>query len=145
MNDRAGIRPLYEDYIGTVERLERDRKPGEGLLGLKGGPADHPCHEQFAADLAAAVRGFAARGPAPAEAAETLSYMFRVPLEHPEPRSAYWMLIAVQGLALELTEYLTPADAGLLAEEYGRAFPRRERLPVQKKVLSALKSHSRGA
>ena len=35
---------LYESYLEEVERLERERKPGAGYFGLKGGPADDPCH-----------------------------------------------------------------------------------------------------
>ncbi len=139
MADAADIRALYAAYIEKAETLERDRKPGEGLLGLKKGPADDPCHGRFAEELEAAVADYAAQPPAPAEAAALLSYMFDVPQAHREPVFAYWMLIAVQGLSLPLIDGLDPADADALFRIYEKTYPRWERLPVQKKVLAALR------
>lgn len=140
MADASGIRSLYETYIETVETLERNRKPGEGIFGLKGGPATDPCHDRFVDELTTAIGDYAAQEPSSAERTEVLSYMYAVPLEHREPRSAYWMLIAVHGLSLQLIEGLDPADAAALCKSYGKAYPRWERLPVQKNVLSALKA-----
>ena len=143
MADADGIRSLYETYIETVETLERNRKPGEGLFGLKKGPADDPCHDRFADELSAALAAYAAQEPASAELAETLSYMYTLPPEHREPQSVYWMLVAVHGLTLDLIGGLAPADAAALRAVYEKAYPRWERLPVQKKVLAALKTAGR--
>ena len=63
--------------------------------------------------------------------------------EHPEPLSVFWMLNAVHGLTADLIPLLDPDDATLLRGQYDRDFPRRERLPVQKKVYEALKKKSR--
>ena len=143
MVDEAGIRYLYETYIDTVENLTRKRKPGEGLLGLKGGPADDPCHDRFVDALSEAVRDFAAQEPTSAECTAVLTYMYSAPLLHREPRSAFWMLLAVQGLSLDLIKELEPTDAASLRASYEKAYPRRKRLPVQEKVLAALKAASR--
>ena len=142
MADTKQIRTLYETYIETVETLERNRKLGEGILGLKGGPAQDPCHDRFLDDLTQAVEVFAAQEPSASELTEMLSYMFTVPQAHRELRSAYWMLIAVQGLSLDLIGGLDPSDAAALRKSYGKTYPRWDRLPVQNKVLSALKAQS---
>ena len=48
------------------------------------------------------------------------------------------MLIAVQGFGIDLIGRLAPADAKALAALYKAAWPRRDRLPVQEKLLKAL-------
>ena len=48
------------------------------------------------------------------------------------------MLIAVQGLTLDLIPKLSEEDARELATEYGGLYKRRERLPVQKRILDLL-------
>ena len=58
----ARLETLYGDYLKTVERLERERRPGEGLFGTKG-PADDPCHDRFASDLESLLGDFAAEDP----------------------------------------------------------------------------------
>ena len=143
MADAERIRTLYETYIDTVETLERNRKPGEGLFGLKKGPADDPCHDRFVDELTEAIADYAAQEPPSAELFETLSYMYAVPSEHREPHSLYWMLIAVQGLSLDLIGRLAPEDAAALSKSFAEAYPRWERLPAQNKVMAALKAQSR--
>ena len=38
----ARLETLYGEYLKTVEKLERDRKPLDGVFGLRPGPADDP-------------------------------------------------------------------------------------------------------
>ena len=142
MADLASVQALYEAYIETAENRIRKRKFGEGILGLKGGPADDPCHDRFAADLEALLGEYAGEEHGSAETAEVLSYIYGAPLEHREPAMVYWMLMAVHGLTLPLTEQLDPADAGTLYRRYEGDYPRRERMPVQVRTLKALKARS---
>ena len=142
MSDFLEIRALYEAYIARVEELERKRRPGEGIFGLRGGPADNPCHDEFASALQEAVAAYAAEGHTSEEVSSLLTYMFDTPKQHREPRSAYWMLLAVQSLALELIPALTPADADVLRRSFARDYPRWERLPVHDKLLKALKARA---
>ena len=145
MADSARITALYETYLYAVRTLERNRKPGEGIFGLKGGPADDPCHDRFVDDLTAVITDFAAQEPSSAECRAVLEHMFTVPSAHRELKSAYWMLIAVHGLTPPLIDRLSAADARALYTRYGAEYRRWERLPVQRQVLDALKKQAKTA
>ena len=134
----ARMERLTEDYLADANKLERSRKPNE-LFGLKFGPSDDPLHERFAKDLAELMKDFAAGEPDSAALRAVLEKLFGAAGQHPEPRSAAWMLIAVQGLARELIPALSREDAAALAKDYESVWPRRARLPVQDEVLKILK------
>ncbi len=135
----ARIESLYGSYLATVEQLERNRKLGEGIFGLKGGPADNPCHDRFAEDLRELLCDFAAEAPESAAVRSVLEYIYEAPKRTAVPKSAYWMLIAVQGLTRELIEKLSPSDADALAERFASLYSRHERLPVQIELLNQLR------
>ena len=135
---------LYEAYLDEFHRLEQDRKPLEGAFGFGGGPEDYPCHEKFAEDLKKLLEELTGRNPASEEAAEVLRYIYcGAPSRWEAETTVYWMLLAVQGSTLGLIEQLNAADAGALYDTYRDFYPRRQRLPVQGKVLAALRAHSR--
>ena len=129
---------LCRSYLKTAAELEENRKLGDGFLGLRPGPADDPCHQHFAAELEALLRECAAEASS-AEAAEILRLLFDKADDKRMPLSAYWMLIAVQGLGRELIGLLSPGDAAVLLTFYRRRYPRRVRLPVQDQILKQLK------
>ena len=133
------LHTLYENYLTLAEKLENERKPFAGMFGIIPGPADDPCHDRFAADLENLLKGCRAAGITPAETREALRYIYAAPTEHPQPRSSYWMLLAAHALTLELIDGLDAADAREMHDWYESAFPRRERVPVQNKVLKELK------
>ena len=134
------LQELYESYLGEVELLEINRKPGAGIFGLKGGPADDPCHDRFAETLRGFYEEFAAQKPESASVKELMAYACTLPTVRREPRTAYWMLIAVQSLTQDLIGLLTPQDAGELAALYEKSFRRHERMPSQIKLIRALKA-----
>lgn len=131
------IQALYRDYEAEFFRLEKNRRVGEGAFGLRGGPRDYPCHQQFARDLERLLKeaeGF------PDETEQILAHVFFAPLHRREGRDAvYWMLAAVHGLAEGLIPLLDSAAARRLLTRYEGAYPRRDRLPAQKKIVNALK------
>ena len=134
----ARMERLTEDYLADADKLERSRRPNE-LFGLKFGPSDNPLHERFAKDMAELMGAFAAEEPDSAALRAVLKKLLSTAKANPEPRSAYWMLIAVQGLSKELIPGLSREDAAALAKDYESAWPRHSRLPVQDDVLRALK------
>jgi hypothetical protein len=132
------IEALYDAYLLTAAELEKNRRFGDGILGLRPGPADDPCHQRFAAELGALLGESAAQSSS-AEAAEILRLLFDKADDKRMPLSAYWMLIAVQGLGHELIGLLSPEDAAGLLAFYRKRYPRRVRLPVQDQILKQLK------
>ena len=138
MVELRDIRALYEDYIAAVVELERNRKPLAGIFGFGGGPKDDPCHDRFVEELTALLRDFAGQEPDSAQIRSVLEYIYAAPQENREPAAAYWMLIAVHGLTLELIDGLTPEDAAALYSAYAGGCPRWKRMPVQTKLLEAL-------
>lgn len=127
-------------YLKFVEELERKRKPGEGIFGLKGGPADNPCHEQYSETVRALLEGFAAQNPPSSLVRPVLEELYTAPKRHPQPACAYWMLIAVQRHSLPLIELLSPEDAFALYVRFNKDVPRYQRLPVQTEILKKLKT-----
>lgn len=132
------IRALYEGYDAEFYALEDQRRGTAGIFGLLGGPRDYPCHRRFSQELEGLLR----QAP-PEEASPILDYIYFAPQARPGRRDAvYWMLMAVHGLTRDLIPRLPPEDARRLLERYEAAYPRRDRLPVQKTIISALKNRA---
>ena len=134
---------LYENYLDEALKVELARKPGEGIFGIGKKPSDDPCHDRFTENLKKLLEDFRAGGPESGEVREALRYIYRAPKEHPEPKTSYWLLIAVQSLTKELISLLNREDAAALAKEYTGIYKRWERLPIQKQILDALKKASK--
>ncbi len=133
------LRNLYDAYIEEALRVEQAHKPTDGLFGFGKKTSDDPCHDRFASDLEQRLSNFASNMPESASVRCVLSFIYTAHIDRKEPRSAYWMLIAVHGLTLPLIPLLSKEDAGTLLEEYSTVFPRRERFPAQKKLIAELK------
>ena len=138
------VRELYEGYIAKAEQLERDKKPGDGLFGLSGGPKDDPCHDQFAAGLEQLLSDMLRQHPSSGEVREVLSYIFNASAAHTQPKTVYWMLEAVHGMTVDLTGLLDETDARLLKDAYVKTHQRWNMLPSQKSALKALERASKG-
>ena len=132
------VRELYDGYIAKAERLEREKKPGDGLLGLSSGPKDDPCHDQFADALEGFLDDMRRQQPTSAEIRDVLAYIFGASQEHKEPKTVYWMFEAVHGMTADLIGLLDRGDAQLLWDEYVRNHHRWALLPSQKSALAAL-------
>ena len=139
------LESVYDGYLETITRLESERKFGEGFFGLKSGPKDNPCHDRFDQDLKVLLQDLTPGETDSALLREVLEYMYDAPLQNPYPKSAYWMLIAVQDLTKDLIRGLAPEDADALAERYIENYPRNQRLPVQTELVKLLISAGTGA
>ena len=137
------LQTLYEGYIAKAEQLERDKKPGAGLLGLTPGPKDDPCHKMFIDQLQELMDGMLAQKPASGQMRQVLAYIYRAPLEHETPLAVYWTLQAAHSTTLEMAGRLESGDARALRDEFAKMYRRWERLPVQKKVLEVLEKAGR--
>lgn len=139
------VRALYEDYQEQFRQQELARKPGEGIFGLGMGPRDYPCHGQFARRLEQHLKELAAQQPASGCLSQVLDYIYRAPLDlRPAQDAVYWMLLAAHSLTSGLIPLLEAGDARALADSYNKAYPRRNRLPAQDKILSSLQAQAGG-
>ena len=134
------IQKLYADYLEQVRRSELSRKGLTGYMGFGPKLGDDPCHGQFAQALEALLKDIVQTEPDSGAAREILAYIYRAPQEHLKPQAVYWMLIAAQGLTIELAGRLNREDAQALWMEFKKLHRWGERLTAQKKVLAALKS-----
>lgn len=139
----SALRTLISAYLDKVADLERNRKFAEGLLGMKGGPADDPCHDRFGEEATALLTDYAASAPASADVAAVLRELFSAAESNRDARCAYWMLLAIQGACLPLIERLDREDAAALCGYYKKFYPRYKRLPVQDQVLRQLQQASK--
>ena len=139
----AEIRQLYADYLEQVRQAELSRKPLEGYMGFGRRLGNDPCHGEFAKALEDLLGDIAGRWPDSGETRAMLEYIYRAPMEHREPLAVYWMLIAVHGPTIQLLDRLNREDLLEIWTEYKKLYQRGDRLPVQKKVLAALRSRAR--
>ena len=137
------VQALYAGYAAEFQEMENNRRGAAGAFGLGGGPRDYPCHQKFAKDLELLLQ--TAADGAPEEAERILDYIYSAAQARPGRQDAvYWMLTAVHGLTEKLIPRLDASAARRLWERYETAYPRRTRLPAQKKVAAALKKQAAG-
>ncbi|MBP0975094.1 MAG: hypothetical protein J6P20_03430 [Oscillospiraceae bacterium] len=136
------IQNIYQGYFDAVQKAEQNRKITDGMFGFGKKPADDPCHTDFLETLRSILTSETHEKPDSKHIQEILSYIYVSPAEHPEPLSAYWMLIAVHGLTNGLIPLLSKDDAAALLETYSKTYRRWERLPVQKNIIRLLKSQA---
>jgi len=139
------VRELYSDYIAQVHKLEREKKPGDGLFGMGKKISDDPCHEAFADKLGTMLKEIEKSEPSSEEVYGILEYIYHAQTEYASFTSAYWMLNAVHSLTIELIELLDSQDAERLMHIYDNEIPRRKRFPAQKKVSSALNKRAKNS
>ena len=139
------VRQLYQQYLEQAMKAEQNQKLTDGMFGFGKRAADDPCHTAFNESLQDMMAQFADEKPDSTATAEVLAYIYRMPTEHQNPLSIYWMLIAAHGTTEKLIGHLTPKDASVLLTEYGNLYRRWERLPVQKNIYRALKEAAKTA
>ena len=139
----AEIRACLERYERAMERVADGLRPGDGLLGFGNDPKRSPYHMEFYNQVGEAAARLA-RGEWPAEEAEETVEFLLTMGEKYGCRLTQPMMEAVQGHVLPLVPLLTSVQAERLSRSYGLRYPRRRRLPVQKKVFQALERRANG-
>ena len=137
------LREIYDTYLEEAERAEQKLGPFSGMFGIGKKASDDPCHDRFVANVEAWIRAFRETEPDSASVRNIMGMIFRLPKEHSEPQSAYWIMMGVQSFAQQLIPLLEPEDAAALSAEYTGLYKRWERMPAQKQILDALKKASK--
>lgn len=135
---------LYEAYLEEFYQQKKGRRPFDGIFGFGSGPQDYPCHEKFIQNLDQQLKSLLSQPPASQEAEEVLRYIYcEAPARWESESTVYWMLLAAHSLTPDLIDRLDTSGAQALYDEYQKQYPRRQRLPVQIKILNALKERSK--
>lgn len=132
------LKEIYSKYVQTVAKVYKDAKPMDGLFGWGDDPRKDPCHMRFYEDAEQWTRDFLASGPARAEVFEAVQFILETPDQYRE-QHCFWFMFAAQGLTKELIPMLEEGQCAQLRTFYDEAYPRRERMPVQKDVYKLLK------
>lgn len=132
------LKARYERYCREYDEVLRKKSPADGLFGFGNDPKKHHCHDSFYEDVAAWVREFEANDPAAPEAEAAVDYILRAPERHRDGE-VFWYMYAAQKHAAELIARMGPAACGELAAWYNEAYPRLDRMPVQKDIYKRLR------
>ena len=139
----SALRGCVDQYEEAMDKVIARLRPGDGLLGLGRDPKRDPCHMAFYEAVGETVARFAGEELAAEEAFQAARFLLS--LTQVERRNLVRpMMEAVQGHALPLIPLLEPGQAEELAHWYGAHYPKRQRLPVQDKVMRALEKRARG-
>ncbi len=130
------LRGIYADYLAKVDRLLKESKPADGLLGMGKAPQHDACHDWFDQQVAEAVQGAQGRER------EVAALLLLGEQKYAAPSCASWMLVAVQRHALPLIPALSGKEAAELLAVYSKTHPFFSRLPMQKEIIAALKKQS---
>ena len=144
MNESVAlIQACMERYQNAMDRVAANLRPGDGILGFGNDPRRSPYHMDFYNEVGE-LAGRLARGEWPAEqAGETVEFLLTMGKNYGS-RLTLPMMEAAQGHVLPLVPLLACDQAEQLARSYAARYPRRERLPIQDKVLLALEKRAKG-
>lgn len=138
MADLQQLEEIYEEYEEKLEEAKKGASPFAGAFGMGDDPRKDACNQIFYDRLGSWVQEFRDSQPDPQEAARGVDFILEYPFRHRES-GTYWFAYAAQQHAMELIPLLEKQAAGALAERFARLYPKRERLPVQRRILEMLR------
>jgi len=129
------LHQIYEEY---EEKLRSLKIPGiVELLNISADPQKDAYDREFAAGIAQWAERF--QPDSSGETVQALCWILEYPAAHRNGRS-YWMTYAVQREILPLIPRLSAGQAGTVHAAFTAACPKREWLPVQKQIDTALRA-----
>ena len=134
------FREIMSEYREALDSDRKRRKPLSGIFGIGAGPGDDPCHDTLDRKTVQLTEEMAAETTTPEEATELVRAVLMAESSGVWPEYAKLALIAIQRHTLPLIRQTDPAGRAELAAWYEKRYPKRMRLPVQKKILEELKS-----
>lgn len=137
MADLQQLEELYQEYEEKLREAEKEAGLFSGAFGMGDDPRKDACNQIFYDRLGCWVQEFRDSQPDPQEAARGVDFILEYPFRHRES-GTYWISYAAQQHTMALIPLLEKQEAGALAERFAKLYPKRERLPVQQKILEAL-------
>ena len=144
MDEMTEFQAILQEYGEDVKKLEKVKRPMDGLFGLGKSPAMDSCHERMDQRLEALVKracgleeGEAGADPRTADA--LAGALLRADKEAELPQYAHLALTAAQRHCLPLISRMSAQGKKELCAWFEKAYPRYARFPVQKDILKALK------
>lgn len=134
------FRVIMDGYREGLENDRKKRKPLSGLFGFGAGPGDDPCHEILDRQTAQLTEEAQSEQAGPDETAELVGAVLQAEGNGEWPEYARLALIAIQRHTIPLISGIHPEERAELAAWYEKKYPKRMRLPVQKKILEELKA-----
>ena len=138
MDELEQLREQYRQYHNQVQKVRLDAKPFAGVFGIGAGPKDDPCHMAFFHGVEETCKGFADAPVSADTAAAVIRYVVTAQTEGEKEGITYWPMMAAHGTILPLIPLITKEQASELKALYEQTVPKRERMPLQDKVLKAL-------
>ena len=127
-----------EQYNEALEKAGKTRKLAGGLFDLGGGPGDDPCHDAMDRQVGELTEQFAADGDQPEETALLVTVILQAEKSREWTPAAKWAVLAIQRHTIPLIPKIGPEDRKKLAAWYTDAYPKRQRLPIQKQIVKEL-------
>ena len=129
---------IIAQYSEELEKMSKSRKITGGLFGFGAGPGDDPCHDAMDKQVGELTAQIQADEVQPEETAELVTAVLRAEKEREWPAAAKWAVIAIQRYTIPLISEIRPEDRKAIAAWYTKAYPKRQRLPIQKQVVKKL-------
>ena len=148
MYTAVDFRQAYDDFIAFARQLADNKGLLSGILGVFGlnkGAANDPGHEKFYLEIKAAVEAVCEEHPDSKTAGEIADVLFSARYHYDQEPVSPYMFIAVEGAASELIPYLSREKVTEIYRQYKADNPKSQCVPVQKKVLKALKAAAENA
>ena len=137
------LKNRYDRYVAEAQEARQKAGLCDGLFGMGNDPRKHPCHERFYEAVGSWVANFLEGKPGEGECAEAAEWILKAADLNRENQDAYWYMYAAQIHALPVIAKLPRDEAKRLLQWYDRAYPPRERMPVQDQIFRALKKTAR--
>lgn len=132
------LEAIYIGYEEAVAAVYRNAKPADGLFGWGEDPQKDPCHMDFYEAVGKWSEDLLAAQPDRETVFRVVKFLLETPEKYRESH-CFWFMFAAQGFSRKLIPLLGKEQCAALLAYYDGAYPRRERLPVQKEIYKLLK------
>ena len=141
MADLQQLESIYQEYEQRLAQAQQQAGVFAGAFNMGDDPRKDACNQFFYESLGQWVWEFLETEPTAGEAARAAEWILNYPALHRES-ATYWMTYAAQGHVRELIPLLESKAAERLVRDYENQYPRRDRMPVQRELVKALRSRA---